>query len=71
MPISRNAVDYLERSGLIEPVRPKPRFDPSQLRVHTIPLSNMELSTEALHDIDGPNPPDRAGPTQGWPPPHA
>lgn len=68
MPISRNPVFFLKRKGIVdEPARPRPRFDPMALLVHTIPLAEPPMPVQdVLADLEGAPPADR-GLTTPWP----
>jgi hypothetical protein len=66
--ISRNAVQFLRRHGLVdEPARPKPRLDVQALLVHTVPLPSPPMpGVRTLLAFEGDGPEDREV-TRPWP----
>jgi hypothetical protein len=66
--ISRSALPVLRRLGLAdEPVGPRPRFNASDLLVHTIPLNTPpNPAAGVLQNLEGVPSPDRGG-TRPWP----
>lgn len=68
MAVSRSALEYLRRRGLIEDgLRPRPRLAIEDLKVHTVPLSSPPMpSMPVLQDFEGMPPPDR-GASRPWP----
>lgn len=64
MAISRSPLAYLQRVGIEPKTFPRPRFDPSALRVHQYDVGNTEIK---FSRSDGDPPPDRAA-FYPWPP---
>lgn len=65
---SRSVRKYFERKGILPTLRsPIPRLDPSELKVHVIPLQSPWPDPEYRRDVEGYPSPDR-GPVQVWPP---
>jgi hypothetical protein len=68
MTVSRSALEFLRRTGLVdESLRPRPRLNLSDLRVHTVPLDTPPLPVQSvLRGFEGHPQPDRNG-TRPWP----
>jgi len=68
MAVSRSALDFLRRKGLVtDMLRPGPRLNVSQLLVHTVPIpSPPKPLPHLLTGFEGDPPPDR-GMSRPWP----
>lgn len=67
MAVSRSAIEYLERAGLVESSWvARPRLDVSSLLVHGIPLGRPDPKQSFLEGYEGRPRPDR-GSARPWP----
>ena len=70
MPDTKSGVSFLERSGLLMAYRnPSPRFSPSELLVHSIPLQAPLPLPELQRGLEGSPAAPARGQTKNWPHP--
>jgi hypothetical protein len=63
---SRSALEFMERTGMVQLQVPRPRLAPGALLVHSLPMQHAQLIQPVLRGYEGAPNPDR-GSARPWP----